>query len=516
MDDRFDSASVSVLESEPPVEPPIPPKKLRKRWIVALILAGIVVAGLFVTALAGVGIGYFLFSQKDAEETLVTTVAAPIQEEAPIVPEDTPNYALRCLEQGYVCMTPSFAGADRITVTALEGRFRISNPGTTVYAPFDGELYLFWDSYNGKVQMATPLPDGENSLFLEFTAESIQLLYVPDPGNPMIDTASVRIGDPIFTHGGSYLDVQVNLVPRPNVVFGSEFPAGTEFGLPIDFGDGILPFPTPIATATPILVTNSDLQLLQACLDQGYVCLPVPFEISGPVTWYNGYEIEGYRAEYLGFDLDPGTVVTAPFDGLVHGVDASGLTLTVGLPSGKELDLGFYFKGYRAIEVLTKDGTRVSTGEPLARYVKTAEWVPGPVGPDFEYPGILQISVGRYAYETPVIPYIAWGSEVYRLGYLVEDCRDTRYLDDVPFSQQNFQYLEDLAKRGGFDLRVDPLLFPSGPVGEWISISDRCHGPVIANGKGVPEGYPAAMLIYETQDGEIRKILIDVSTMTYW
>ena len=511
MDDRFDSASVSVLESEPPVEPPIPPKKLRKRWIMALILAGIVVAGLFVTALAGVGIGYFLFSQKDAEETLVTTVAAPIQEEAPIVPEDTPNYALRCLEQGYVCMTPSFAGADRITVTALEGRFRISNPGTTVYAPFDGELYLFWDSYNGKVQMATPLPDGENSLFLEFTAEGIQLLYAPDPGNPMVDTASVRVGDPIFTHSGSYLEVQVNLVPRPDVVFGSEFPAGTEFGLPIDFGDGILPFPTSIATATPILLTNSDLQLLQACLDQGYVCLPVPFEVTGLVSWYNGYEVEGYRAEYLGFDLEPGTVITAPFDGLVRKADGGGLVLKVKLPSGEEVGIKFYFQGYQDFEVLADDRTSVSAGDPLARFVRTIQWDQSSgVGPDFEYPGMLQIHLGDY--NTPITPLVTWGTD--GLRYLAADCRDTRSL--VLFSPQHFQYLEELAKKGGFNLRVDPLLFPSGPVGEWISISDRCHGPVIANGKGVPEGYPVAMLIYETQDGEIRKILIDVSTMNYW
>jgi hypothetical protein len=123
---------------------------------------------------------------------------------------------------------------------------------------------------------------------------------------------------------------------------------------------------------------------------------------------------------------------------------------------------------------------------------------------------MLQIHLGDY--NTPITPLVTWGTD--GLRYLAADCRDTRSL--VLFSPQHFQYLEELAKKGGFNLLVDPLLFPSGPVGEWISISDRCHGPVIANGKGVPEGYPAAMLIYETRDGEIRKILIDTSTMTYW
>lgn len=376
MDDQFNLASVSVPESEPPVEPPVPPKKLGKKWIVTLVLAGILAAGLFATTLAGAGITYFLLSQRNEEETSANTTAAPKLEE---------------------------------TATVIPGR----------------------------------------------------TIVTPTPKSP---------------------------TPKP-------------------------PTPVPPTVVPPTVVpeTSSDLQLLQACLDQGYACIPVPFNIAGPVTWYNGYEVEGYRAEYLGFDLEPGTVITAPFDGLVRKADGGGLVLKVKLPSGEEVGIKFYFQGYQDFEVLVDDRTSVSAGDPLAIFVRTIQWDQSSgVGPDFEYPGMLQIHLGDY--NTPITPLVTWGTD--GLGYLAADCRDTRSL--VLFSPQHFQYLEELAKKGGFNLLVDPLLFPSGPVGEWISISDRCHGPVIANGKGVPEGYPAAMLIYETRDGEIRKILIDTSTMTYW
>ncbi len=73
------------LEPSPPlIESPILPKKSRKKWVVALVLAGIVLAGLCTVAAAAAGVTYFLLSQKSGEEAPVVVAATPFPSEAVI------------------------------------------------------------------------------------------------------------------------------------------------------------------------------------------------------------------------------------------------------------------------------------------------------------------------------------------------------------------------------------------------------------------------------------------------
>ncbi len=148
----------------------------------------------------------------------------------------------RCVDQGYVCMPSPVCGGETLPLTELEGahggsRFRIPIEREMVYAPFDGELFLFSDGTTANLSIS--LPDVRRSLNLEFSSEDIQLLYNVDPDRPWANTYPVRQGDPLFGYRGEYLDIQVDLIPFPHVVYEAEYPEGTVFGMPVELGSCI-------------------------------------------------------------------------------------------------------------------------------------------------------------------------------------------------------------------------------------------------------------------------------------
>lgn len=215
---------------------------------------------------------------------------------------------------------------------------------------------------------------------------------------------------------------------------------------------------------------ETDLQLLQACLDQGYVCVPVPYEMTGPVDWFRGIQYdpawdgqEGSPTEYLGLNPDPGTVIAAPLDGYLSEVDQGGFGLTVELPSTEPFRLYFWFAGYHEFTVLAQAGSQVSGGDPIARYEGVIHWDPSssPVGPDFEYPGIIQVSGSGEGYPAgmPVYPVVDWGPELGEAEWMVaNDCKPVTYpLDEVP--TVFYDEVRGLLDRSGIEVDPEPTGF---------------------------------------------------------
>lgn len=230
-----------------------------------------------------------------------------------------------------------------------------------------------------------------------------------------------------------------------------------------------------------------ELQLLQACLDEGYVCMPLPFEIAGPVDWLRGVTYdpawegeEGPAQEYLGLNPALGTLIIAPFDGFLSNLAQWGFNLTVELPSAERLKLRFYFAGYHEFAILAQDATNVSAGDPIARYERVVQWDPSGavVGPDFEYPGIVQVSTG-YGVESPnglpVYPVVKWDPQVnfdpqrdVEQLMVSNDCRRITYQNsEMPTAI--FDTVIDLLHRSGIEVDPEPTGYMdlSPPLALW-------------------------------------------------
>lgn len=158
----------------------------------------------------------------------------------------------------------------------------------------------------------------------------------------------------------------------------------------------LAPTPTPIPpTPTPepqlVGVESVDPLILQTCIDQGYVCIPLPFKpdvpvISEYITYYEGPDLYGSGEQVafgmLGIEIEPDTVVVAPFDAEIQVSNyqeglpsAYEIALVIDLPDGRVLFL-FLLPGDS--ELLLPpfpygegSWTTIRAGEPIFRYLGT-------------------------------------------------------------------------------------------------------------------------------------------------
>jgi hypothetical protein len=199
--------------------------------------------------------------------------------------------------------------------------------------------------------------------------------------------------------------------------------------------------PTPTLTEAPILI---DVQLLQACLEQEYFCMPIPFEITGNVDWVAGLSSDpswwggdGPKSYYLGFNIEPGTIITSPFDGEVHQAEdwSKDVILTISLPNGDSINLTFSFNRFdkaHAYKLLAPNGSQVLTGDPLIHYIGEIDRT-GIISDCCELPGILEIYAGDYPNQIPIYPVLAGGeSDINTM--MTQDCRGCPYevMEGIP------------------------------------------------------------------------------------
>jgi hypothetical protein len=204
--------------------------------------------------------------------------------------------------------------------------------------------------------------------------------------------------------------------------------------------------PTPTLSTVPTL---TDLQLLQACLEQGYFCMPIPFEITSNVDWIAGFILDpawlgGKDPEsyYLGFNIEPGTIVTSPFDGVVQQAEdyPRDVVLTISLPAGDTINLTFSFNSFAETYeyvLIAPNESRVSAGDPIIRYIREIHqtvWI----SDCCELPGILEIYAGKFPHPIPIYPVLI-GGEAEIITMMEYDCRDCPYhvLENIPTNRYN-------------------------------------------------------------------------------
>lgn len=261
---------------------------------------------------------------------------------------------------------------------------------------------------------------------------------------------------------------------------------------------------SPQAGLADASTTTRELQLLQACLNEGYVCIPLPYQMEGRIDWLRGVTYdpawegeEGKVHEYLGLNPELGTVILAPFGGLLSNLNPGGFDLTVQLPSGEQIKLSFHIAGYHEFTILAEDETYVSAGDALARYERVVQWDPtgAMAGPDFEYPGIIQVATGYGGYSAdglPIYPLIRWDPQVnvdpqrdVEQMMVGKDCKATTYLNaEAPTAI--FGEVIDLLHRSGIQVDPEPTGYMdlSPPLAFWPPKVSHGSANTVISGEG--------------------------------
>jgi hypothetical protein len=283
-----------------------------------------------------------------------------------------------------------------------------------------------------------------------------------------------------------------------------------------------------------------DLEILQWCMDNGFACIPLPFEADRPVEWHSFTEIESGS---LGMNLEPGTVVHSPFDAdMFWSQGFWTIYMGVSLPSGNALHLHLDLKYPESYEVLFPDtyfteGIRVNTGDPLFRYIGLPDdyWSSHEPPRDFINPFDLVVRADfvpheRVYWETeypegsilniPVLFYtksITDHLPLLTTADCLADLFDPNLVDESVFLEYSLEMLD----LNGFNLdsNVDNI---SDLLDEDVWVKgigdDGCWGLVVTHSSEL------GTVVYEVQNDEQRlygdipykKIIVDFSDLPAW